>query len=410
MKTGSKIVLWILILALVAGAVYWTYTSHMKAAGGNARMGMGSGPIPMPVIQCEIRDVTDYHEFTGTTEAISEVEVRSRIQGYLQEIHFTDGDMVEKGQLLFTIEPELFLARRDEALARLNAAEAELERAQLDLERTQTAITTNAVSKQDLSRSKAAYHTAEANVAAAKAMVDAAQLDVSYTKITSPIHGRISRHLVDVGNLVSANGQTLLTTVIQVHPIYVSFYAEEKLLHDPVFQSVITPESEQPVPFRVGLASETGYPHEGTLNFLDNTVDPMTGTVYVRGQIDNARMTLLPGMYVRVKVPGKVHKDAVLLDEKVINTDLDGKYVLAVGQENKLEQRYIVPGQSEGSLRVIKEGLDGSELILSSGFYMARSGMQIIPMLNGQPPAGMDMPGGGPSDSQTKSENSHEDK
>lgn len=390
MKTRSKLIFVLVVLASIGGLGYWGFVSWSKALGAMAAMqaSMNQGVQEMPVARCVIQDVTDYSDFTGVTEAVNSVEIRARVAGYLQEIHFADGAAVEKGQLLFTIEPEAYLATRDEAMARLNAAEAELERTRLDLERVREAAGSNAVSRQDLSRSEAAYHTAEANVAAAKASLDSAQLNLSYTKIHSPISGRVSRRRVDVGNLVGAGEQTLLTTVVQTDPIYVSFHAGEKILTDALFLFAAEREKGSPVrsmPFQVGLPGEADYLHAGELNFLDNTVDPTTGTVYVRGEIRNDGLGLLPGMYMRVRVPMGVRRDAVLLDETVINTDLDGKYVLVVGEGNVLERRKLILGRVEGGLRVVIEGLNGGELCLAGNFHIARPGMEIIPTLEGKP-------------------------
>jgi RND family efflux transporter MFP subunit len=191
--------------------------------------------VPVEAARIERRDLTEYHDFTGTTRAVDSVEIRARVEGYLQNIHFEDGSFVDQGQLLFTIEQTDYIAARDQAASRLKAAEAELESARLDFDRMQQAIQTNAVSQQDLSRSQASFRTAEASVTEAKAALDRAELALSYTEIRSPISGKVGRHLVDVGNLVSSGGteKTLLTTVVRIEPIHVVFYAGEKWLQKP---------------------------------------------------------------------------------------------------------------------------------------------------------------------------------
>lgn len=399
MTAGKKTAVWILVLAILAGVGYfgfryWALSKAMAQimaqmsgmgmpgmAGGKpgGAPGMG-GPMSMPVARCVIQDVTDAYDFTGTTEAVNTVEIRARVEGYLKGIHFTDGSLVEKGQLLFTIEPEAFKSRRDEAAAHLKAGQAELERARLDLERIEKAILTNAVSQQDLTRVRAAHDTAQASVMGFQAALDKAELDLSYTEIHSPIAGRIGRRLVDVGNLVGAQDRTVLTTVMQIQPMYVFFHLGEHLLQGDLLQRLQGGDKVEPLRFAVGLPDEKDYPNEGAIQYLDNTVDPMTGTVYVRGELANEGKTLLPGMFVRVRVPTAVRKNAVLIPEKAIQADLGGKYVLlVVGEKNILQRRDVVTGAVVGTLRVINEGLDGSETFIIGGMAMARPGMPITP-------------------------------
>jgi RND family efflux transporter MFP subunit len=380
----------LLVLVLAAGIGLWVHrTRKAMPAAEQPR-----GPMPLPVVSCEIRDLTDFYEFTGTTEAVDSVEIRARVEGYLRGIHFTDGQIVEEGQLLFTIEPEAYAARRQEASARLKAAQAELERARVDLERIEKAVETNAVSRQDLSTRRAAYESAQAAVEAAQAALADAELNLSYTQIQSPFRGRIGRHLADVGELVGPQSKPVLASLVRTEPIYVFFYMSESMLDADLLRRIRQPEGNDFVPFFVGLGDQTDYPFEGRLCFVDNSVDPRTGTVYVRGQLPNDGEPLLPGMFVRVRVPVRERPKAVLIPEKTIQTDLGGKYVLVVGANQMLERRDIVLGATEGTQRVVLSGLDGSETILSGGFYMARPGMPIQPIPEGQMPAGAGGPAG----------------
>jgi RND family efflux transporter MFP subunit len=398
MKSRKKLVLGLMAAAFLCWVGYMTVKNvlfprimkgimtKMMAKGGMGMPGMGGGPMPTPVAGCVIQDVTDSYDFTGTTEAVNRVEIRARVEGYLKAIHFTDGSIVEKGQLLFTIEPEAFKSKRDEAAARLKAGQAELERARLDLERIQEAILSNAVSQQDLSRVRAAYDTAQASVMGFQALLEQAELNLSYTEIHSPIGGRIGRRQVDIGNLVGAGDRTVLTTVVQIQPVYVFFHMGEHLLKGDMLQRLQGSDKTEPLKFRVGLPNDDSFPHEGTIQFLDNTVDPMTGTVYVRGEVANEAKTLLPGMFVRVQVPTGVRKNAVLIPEKAIQSDLGGKYVLVVGEKNILQRRDVVPGAVMGKLRIINEGLDGSETFITGGLTMARPGMPITPPTGDETP------------------------
>jgi RND family efflux transporter MFP subunit len=314
------------------------------------------------------------------------------VEGYLKGIHFTDGSLVEKGQLLFTIEPEAFKSRRDELAAMLKAGQTEVERARLDLERIEKAVQTNAVSQQELTRARAAFDTAEASVMAHRAALDKAELDLTYTEIHSPIAGRIGRRLVDVGNLVGAGDRTVLTTVMQTQPIFVYFHLGEHLLKGETLRRLQGGTDVEPLRFAVGLPNENTYPNEGVINYLDNTVDPMTGTVYVRGEVANEALNLLPGMFVRVRVPTGVRKNAVLIPELAISTDLGGKYLLVVGEGNILQRRDIKPGATVGKLRVVNEGLTGDEMFIVGGFAMSRPGAPIVPITGDGPPPGR-MPG-----------------
>ncbi|MBP8606491.1 MAG: efflux RND transporter periplasmic adaptor subunit, partial [Phycisphaerae bacterium] len=379
---GKHIVIVLIIVAVAAGLFLMRKKPSSQPAPAQA-----AGPLPLPAARCVMRDVTDFYDFTGTTEAVDSVEIRARVEGYLKGIHFTDGQIVEEGQLLFTIEPEAFAARRDEAAAHLKAAQAESEQAWVDLQRIQNAIASNAVSQQDLTRSRAVYETASAAVLAAQAKLADAQLNLSYTEIRSPIRGRIGRHMADVGNLVGPASRPVLTTVMRMQPMYVSFYMGEHLLKGSLMQRL--QGGGEPLRMLVGLPDENGYPHEGTICFLDNRVDTKTGTVYVRGELPNQDETLLPGMFVRIRLPIAQRPNAVLIPEKAILTDLGGKYVLAVGQGNVLERRGIVLGASVDGMRVVMDGLDGSEMFITGGFHMARPGMPVTPLTGDGPPAGM---------------------
>jgi RND family efflux transporter MFP subunit len=392
MATLKTILVWLIVLMILGGAGYGGYQYWKGRQAAMAQMmgegGMGGGALPAPVARCILQDVTDALEFTGTTKAVNAVEIRARVEGYLKGIHFADGSLVDEGQLLFTIEPEMYLSRRDEAAAMLKAGQTELERARLDLERIDKAVQTGSVSQQELTRARAAYDTAQAQVMGYQAMLQKAELDLSYTEIRSPIRGRIGRRLVDAGNLVGAGDRTVLTTVMQTQPIYVFFHIGEELLKGDLLRRLHGGGDAEPLRFAAGLPNANDSPNEGVINYLDNTVDPMTGTVYVRGELANESLDFLPGMFVRVRVPTAVRKNAVLIPELAISTDLGGKYVLVVGEGNILQRRDIKPGATVGKLRVVNEGLTGDEMFLVGGFAMARPGMPIVPMTGDGPPPG----------------------
>jgi RND family efflux transporter MFP subunit len=339
-------------------------------------------PTPTVVVaKPQVQTITDYYEFTGTTAAIEEVEVRARVQGYLQKLCFVDGSDILKGDLLFEIEPESFQARRDQAYALLKSGEAELLRAELDLERVQEAVKTNAVSRQQVTTRKAERDKAQASMMANKAALAEAELNLSYTRIHSPIEGRISKRLVDVGNLVGASEQTLLATVVKLQPIYVNFDVSEGFLLEKLEENSVGGQST--FKFHVGLQNESGYSHEGVLNYVDNTVDAGTGTILLRGQLPNADKKILPGMFVRVKVPVGEKAGAVLINGRALATDIGGKYLLLVDQDNRVERRPVQIGRQVGNMRVITSGLTADDTYILKGLQFIFPGMEVSPQFAG---------------------------
>jgi len=378
----------------------------LAAALGLAACGQPEPPPPTPpevtVARPLRRDVTAYQEFTGRTASVQRVEVRARVAGFLQRMNFVPGDMVKKGQLLFVIEPEPYQAQRDQADASLKSAEANRDRAQSDLERLEEAIKTNAVSQQDVTRARAELAQAEAAVLSASAELARARIQLEYTQVHSPVTGKVDRNLVDVGNLVGHNEATLLTTVVQVDPIWVYFDLPEtivlQMLADLRGMGVESPRDlkaeriREAVKFFVGTPVEEGFPHQGYLDFLSNAVDVATGTIEVRGVIPNEEQLLLPGVFVRVRVPGRLMPGSILVAERAIGTDLGGKYVLVVGDDNVVEQRYVQlgPREDDGYL-VVTSGLEGDESYIVNGLLRARPGFPVTPeteTASGPAPAG----------------------
>ena len=322
-----------------------------------------------------------YAEFSGNTRAVESVEIRARVPGTLEEIRFEPSSRVRQGQILFVIEREQYIAARDEAQGSLRSAEAELARAESDLKRVEQAIQTNAVSQSDLDRAQAARDQAEAAVVAAGARLANAELNLEYTLVRSPIAGRVGRWLVDPGNLVGATSPTHLTTVNQDQPIYVYFDAPEDLvLAYLTTRSDTTQNQDRVGRVNVALANETDYPHEGVIDFIDNTVDPTTGTIEMRALLPNEDNALFPGLFVRIRVIGREKPNALVVQEQAIGTDLGGKYVLVVDDQNVIDQRYVTLGarQDDGTIEVV-EGLDGTERYIVVGMLRARPGFPVTP-------------------------------
>ena len=342
-------------------------------------------PPTVTVATPEIRDVTDFTVFSGRTEAVDTVEIRARVKGFLERVDFEAGEMVKKGQELFLIEQAPYEA----ALAAADAGEKQaIARAELALEnfrRAETLLEKKAISREEYQTKGAEYKVAFAAIGAAKADITQAEINLGYTTITSPIDGRISRKYVDPGNLVGAGENTLLATIVSMDPMYVYFDVSEKSVLKLLewwreHQQNGGTKDVDPKAY-VQLANEKDFPHEGRLEYVENRVDPTTGTALIRGVFPNKEGYLYPGLFVRVKVPGDEIKNAVLVHERAIGTDLGGKFVLVVNSENVVEQRPVELGTLVDSMRVIRSGLKPNEKYIVDGLQRARPGRPVTPKM-----------------------------
>lgn len=379
--------------------LYWPGLLVLVFAGGCDQVPPPPKPTP-PKVTVTLpvqKDVREYHDFTGTTDAIDSVEIRARVQGFLESIHFSaeldaeraDSDNpinVKKGDRLFVIEQAPFQAivqqaeaSRAAALANRIEAKANFARAE-DLRQRDV----GAITDVQFDQLKAAYELSEARVSAAEAEVQRAEIDLAYTEIDAPITGRISRELVDVGNLVGAGEQTLLTTIVTIDPIYAYFNISEAVLLEAREQARqghdASGKQALPVVY-LGLQTENDYPHKGELDYIDTRVDPSTGTIQVRGRFPNAEAKMLPGMFARVRVVGQPHPDALLVNERALVTDLGGKYVLVVGEDNVVDKRLVQLGQLVNGMRVVTEGLQPDERYIVKGIQRARPGFPVEPSM-----------------------------
>ncbi len=336
-------------------------------------------PPEVTIDRPERRAVTAYGEFTGNTRAIEFTEVRARATGRLEQMHFQPSSMVKSGDLLFTIEQAAYQAARDAAFADLESAKAELARAESDLKRVEQAIQTAAVSEQDRDLAQAKRDQASAAVLAAEAALDRAQLDLSYTEVRARIDGQVGRNLIDPGNLVSASSSTLLTTISKVDPIFVYFTVPEDMVLN-WLRSRRDNRAQAEAVAHVATAADEGFPHEGRIDFVANTVDPATGTIEMRAVIPNPDLVLFPGLFVRVRVPGPTRPDTIVIDERAVASDLGGQYVYVVGEGNVVEQRYVTlgPVENDGTIPVF-EGLEGDEMVIVEGLLKARPGLPVNP-------------------------------
>ncbi len=342
-------------------------------------------PPPVVVATAETRDVTVWREYTGTTVGFETVEIRARVSGVLQGVEFRPSTMVRAGQRLFVIEPEPYEAARDRAAANLASAEAALRRAESDLERLEQAVRTNAVSQQEVTRARAERDQASAALAGAKAALRDAEIQLGYTSVTSPITGIIGRNLVDQGNLVGPGGDSQLARVIRIDPIYAYFDVDERTIAGALQDLGGIDEDRrttvEPPPGIELYVEGREAPFEGTVDYIDNRVDPETGTIQVRGVFPNPDRVLLPGFFVRVRIPIQDLEGAVMVPETALSTDLGGRYLLLVGDDGVVAKRYVEPGHLEkDGMRVILDGLDPAERFVSRGILKARPGLPVTPM------------------------------
>jgi len=344
-----------------------------------------SGPPEVTVAKVLSQRIKDWDEFTGRFQAVDTVEVRPRVSGYIDQFLFREGQLVKKDDVLVIIDPRPYQADYDRAKAGLELAKSQLELAKLEAARVQKLKDSGAVSREELDERLSNLHQQEANVASAKAALDNAALQLSFTKVRSPIDGRVSRAEVTRGNLVTGgnNGGTLLTTVVSVDPIYVYFEGDENayLRYNQLAREGQRPSSRDAKnPVRVGLANEQGFPHEGHMDFVDNQLDVHTGTIRGRAVLDNKEGIFTPGMFARIQLLGSGEYDAIVIEDRAVGTDQNQSFVLVLGQDNKLEYRPIQPGRIiGGGLRIVRKGLKPTDVIVVSGLQRVRPGAQVKP-------------------------------
>jgi len=354
------------------------------ACGGEKNEFVPAPPPEVIVEKPQQRDVTTYMEFPGRTSPYRTVEIRARVKGFLEKRAFEQGQPVKKGDLLFTIEPESFLAAVEAAEGDLASAQAELQIATTDKDMKERAGKTNAISKLDVEKARANEKAAAAAVKVAQAALDNAKIDLSYTKITAPEPGRTSRALVDIGNLVGSGDSTLLTTIINDSIIYAYFEVNERLILPFLGKRVKASEEGKEqgkathgrVRLRLGNGKE--YSQDGVIDFVDNKVDENTGTIQLRGKFDNADAELVSGLYVRVLIPEE-KKAAILVPRQAIQRDMQGDFVLVVNEENMVERHNVTAAEVVGESKIIEKGLQATERVIVQGLQRAREGIKVNP-------------------------------
>lgn len=370
---------WMIVaaLALVAAVVWRGFFAAGPAAPPNM---MAMGPMPVSVAAVLSRDVTEYREYSGRLQAVEQADIHARVDGTIDAVHFTDGAMVQKGDLLFTLDQRPFLAALKKAEAELASAKAQAEFAKKDYQRVAALMKDDFVTRRDFDARRNSVSTAEAALSAAEAAVRTAKLNFDYTEIRAPISGRISRAEVTVGNVVQTMpAVVLLTTIVSSNPIYVDFAMDEPTYLAYVRAGQTTPEKAQEIPVQISLAGETGATHAGKVKSFDNQINMASGTIRVRALLDNPDGKLVPGMYALVKIAVPREGQALLIADRAVNTDQDRKFVYVVGADNMATYRPVQLGGIVDGLRIIKSGLQAGEKIIVNGLQRAHPGAPVVP-------------------------------
>jgi len=367
----------------IAVSVLSVVAATLSGCGRNdAAASAASQPPPqVTVAQVIQKPVTEFDEFTGRFEAIDRVEIRPRVNGYISSVNFTEGSEVKKGDVLFVIDQRPYAAELKRAQAQLAQAKSALVLAKSEKVRATNLLAQHAISQEEYDTRSSGDEQAEANVKLAEAALDTAQLNMTYTKVTSPINGRVSRANITLGNLVT-NGQTLLTTVVSLDPIYVRFDGDEQAFLRSVKEAkdnAANGSKEPAAPVLVGLADEPGFPHSGVMVFQDNEVDPQTGTIRIRAKLDNHDRAFTPGLFARVRLLGEKKYNALLINDSSVGTDQTVKYVLVVGADNKVQYTPVKLGPVIDGLRVVREGLKPNDTIVVNGLQRVRPGSPVTP-------------------------------
>ena len=342
-------------------------------------------PPPPPKVEVATplpRNITRYIDATGNTAAVKSVDLVARVQGFLQSISYQDGAFVKEGTPLFTIEPETYKLKLEQAQAAEAGAQASVKQADADYKRQAELVQRQAVSQVTLDNATTTRDNAQANLQQAQANTKIAQVNYGYTSVTAPFDGIVTAHQVSVGELVGVASPTQLAQIVALDPIYVNFSISEQdilKVREEARRRGLTVENIKQLPIEVALQTDTGFPHKGTLDYVSPTLNQSTGTISVRGILKNADRVLLPGYFVRVRVPFDQQQSALLVPDSALGADQAGRYVLVVNGENVVEQRKVATGQVDGGLRVIESGLKPEDRVVIGGLLRAIPGQKVDP-------------------------------
>lgn len=344
-----------------------------SATGKTAEAPAAGGPPVSAAVVVE-KTITETQQFSGRLEAIEQVQIRSRVGGFITAINFKPGSQVKKGDVLFVIDPRPFQAEADRAEAAAGSARAKADLAKLELNRAEKLLADKAIAQREYDERASIFKQLDADARAAQAQHEAARLNLGYTRVQSPINGRVSKAEITLGNLVDASA--VLTSVVSLEHIYASFDGDEETY----LRVGASAHQGKPATVRIGLANEEGFPHEGKLEFVDNQLDARSGSVRMRATLANADGALVPGLFARVQLAGSGNaSNALLINERAVSTDQNRKFVFVVDKDNKAEYRPVVLGPMVDGLRVVRDGLKPGEKIVVNGLQRVRPGAPITP-------------------------------
>ena len=336
-------------------------------------------PPGVEVAQVLIEKVTELDEYSGRLESPQTVTVMPRVSGYVDKVHFQEGSVVEAGDVLFSIDNRLFVAEVTRLKAELSSAQTSLNQAIKDYERAQRLSKTKAISQETVDARFADKQRSIASVSALKAALAQAELDLEFTLVRAPIDGKVSNAEITKGNYVTT-GQTVLTSLVSTSHMYAYFDVDERsYLKYQQLNNLLPENGKAENVVQMALANDTGYPHVGYIDFVDNAIDETTGTIRVRAVFDNEKQNLLPGMFAKLRIAGSASYQGVLIDNKAIGTDLNNKYVLVLGDDNVVQYRAISLGEGVNGLRIIASGLNAGDKIVVNGLQRVRANMPVTP-------------------------------
>jgi RND family efflux transporter MFP subunit len=362
-------------LAVVAALI-------LSACGGDNRY---AAPPPRKVtvaLPLE-QEVSRHFDATGNTAAVNTVDLVARVQGFVQGINYTDGEFVKRGTSLFTIEPEPYKLRVEAAQASVTSASAALKQAEAEYQRQADLVARQIATQAAYDRALAARDSGRADLQSAQVNEQQAEINLGYTNVAAPFDGVVSARQVSIGQLVGANSATVLSTIVQLDPIYANFTASERdvlQVRADLARSGRTVADLLGMPVEIGLQTEIGFPHKGKLDYIAPTVDPSTGTIAARATLENADRLLLPGYFVRVRISARP-QPALLVPDAALGSDQGGRYLLVVNKDNVVEQRNVQPGQLIGDLRVIEQGVTKDDRVVIGGIMRAIPGQKVDPEL-----------------------------
>ncbi|MBB6560459.1 multidrug efflux system membrane fusion protein [Acidovorax soli] len=365
--------------AVAASAVLVFQSPSAQATAGAAQ----PQAVPVSVAAVLQQDISLWDEFSGRLEAVQRVDIRARVSGAVQSVHFREGSLVKQGDLLITVDPAPYAAEVDRAEAQVAAAQARVSYTRSELERATRLLQESAIAQREHDERQNAQREADANLRAAQAALQTARLNLGYTQVRAPVAGRVGRIEITQGNLVASGpGAPVLTTLVSVSPIYASFDTDEQVVVK-ALQDLKSGTSARTlierIPVQMGTGTSGGTPHAGKLQLIDNQVDAKSGTVRVRAVFDNADGDLIPGQFARIRMGQARSSQAILINERAVGTDQNKKFVLVVGEGNKAEYREVTLGAPIEGLRVVTSGLKAGETIIVNGLQRVRPGAVVAP-------------------------------